>query len=119
MNLSLSSKLVIINGHGQIDYPLALKREALKTTLQCECLFFSANPKAKNQPYFLICEASTYCTRDNTTQPNILGIFQNKPETHVATFSFPVPITAAQEKLDIKIVDYLGTQENLSCIGVV
>ena len=45
-------------------------------------------------------------------------MFQNKPETNIASFHYTVPITVPQEKLEIQIVDYHGKQQDLTCIGV-
>ena len=49
---------------------------------------------------------------------NILGMFQNKPLANIASFHYNVPITVPQEKLEIKIVDLHGKQQDLTCMGV-
>ena len=118
MELCLSTNVIIKNGLGELDYPPALKREALKSNIQCECLYFGANIRAKNEPYFITCSGSTYRSPDGQMKENILGIFQNKPQTNIASFHYNVPITVPQEKLEIKIVDLHGKQQDLTCMGV-
>ena len=51
-------------------------------------------------------------------KPNILGMFLNKKDAHIVSFRHAVPITVPQEKLEVRIVDYHGNQQDLSCIGV-
>ena len=118
MDLCLSTNLIIKRGLGELEYPQALKREALKSNIQCECLYLMENPKAKNEPYFITCSGSTYRTQDGTLKPNILGMFQNKKDANIVSFPYAVPITVPQEKLEVRIVDYHGKQQELSCMGV-
>ena len=118
MNLCLSTNLVIKRGLGELEYPPALKSEALKSSIQCDSLYMGVNPKAKNEPYFLTCSGSTYWAKDGKIKNNILGMFMNKKKANVVSFSHGVPVTVPQEKLEVKIVDLTGKQQDLSCIGV-
>ena len=118
MDLTVSANLIIKRGLGELEYPPALKREVLKSNIQCQYLYFSVNKSAKNEPYFLICSGSKYQAQDGRLKNNVLGMFQNKPETNIASFHYTVPITVPQEKLEIQIVDYHGKQQDLTCMGV-
>ena len=118
MDLCISTSLIIKKGLGELEYPQALKREPLKSNIQCECLYLTDNAKAKNEPYFITCSASTYRTQDNGLKANILGMFQNKPQANIVSFTYSAPITVPQEKLEVRIVDYHGKQQDLTCIGV-
>ena len=118
MNLCLSTNLIFKKGLGELEYPPALKSEALKSTIQCEALYFATNPKAKNEPYFVTCSGSAYRTQDGEVKSNILGMFLNKKKANTVSFQNAVPITIPQVKMELKIVDFHGKQQDLSCIGV-
>ena len=118
MDLIVTSKLLITDGHAFLPFPPVLKREALNVTLLCQSLCFMKNEEALDEPFFLVCSGSTHCTRDNQIKKNVLGMFQNSKDPHIATFSHPVPLTYPQENLEIEIVDYHDKRQLLAATAV-
>ena len=78
MNLSFSIPVFIKKGLGELHYPVALRSAPLKSYISCESIYFSANPDANDEPWFITCSGSFYHTQENQAKPNILAMFQNK-----------------------------------------
>ena len=118
MDLTVTSKLLINNGHALLPFPPVLKQEALEASLLCQSICFMANEEALDEPFFLVCSGSTHCTRNNKTKKNVLGMFQNSKKAHIVNFAHPVPLTYPQENLEIEIVDYKDKRQLLAATAV-
>lgn len=118
MDLRVTSKLLIVDGHALLPFPPVLKRDALKATIQCHSLCFEKNAKALNEPFFLICSSSTHRAPNNSIINNVLGMFQNEVEANRVTFDHSVPLTYPQDHMEIEIVDYHGKRQAVGAMGV-
>ena len=81
MNLNTSTAVNIQNGVGELEFPQALKRDLLMSTIYCQSLYFSGNTSASNKGLFVVCDGSYYITRNGVAKKNILAMFQNKTAT--------------------------------------
>ena len=118
MNLIVSMPLFIKKGVGALKFPEAFKRAPQQVHIGCDSMYFSPNPKAKNEPLFLVCSGSFYYNCNHEVQPNILGMFVNKQSTNIVKFSKVYTITSAQESLEIEIVDFDNNRKDVSCFAV-
>ena len=87
MNLTVSMPLFIKNGVGALKFPEAFKRAPQQVHIGCDSMYFSPNPKAKNEPCFLVCSGSFYYNCDHEVKPNISGMFVHKQFTNIVKFS--------------------------------
>ena len=118
MELNISIPVNIVKGFGELEFPKALKREPLLSTIQCQNLFFGSNSAAKNEPFMLICSGSQYWTQNQKMKNNVLAMFQNSKNPNTISFDYhPLPITSPQDKLVLEIVDFHGIRQNVSCLG--
>ena len=118
MNLNTSTMVSIKNGVGELEFPHALKRDLLTSTIHCQSLYINANPTAKNEGLFIVCDCSYYITQNGTTKKNILAMFQNKKAANIVYFSnHRVPITTPQDRLKIEVVDAEGVCQKVSALA--
>ena len=118
MDFKVTSKLLIVKGHAQLPFPPVLKRGALNAHIQCHSLWFNENLNAGDEPFFVVCSGSTSFTQNNQIVRNVLGMFQNKKLSNIATFDFAIPLTTPQENLEIEIVDFHDKRQDLGAVAV-
>ena len=119
MDLNVSIPIEISNGFAEFQFPEALKREPLTSTIQCDSLFFKKNRQANNECLFLVCSGSSYYTQGRELKNNILAMFQNKKSLHRISFSETrLPITLPQENLKLEVIDEHGKRQDVSCHAV-
>ena len=119
MNLNTSTMVSIANGVGELEFPHALKRDLLMSTIQCQSLYIDANPAAKNEGFFIVCDCSYYITQNGMAKKNILAMFQNKKSVNIVYFpTHRVPITTPQDRLKIEIVNGAGDCQKGSALAV-
>ena len=118
MNLNVSLQVFIKEGLGELQFPEVFKRSPLQVHIGCDSMWFIANPTGHNELCFIICCGSFYYTRNREQRPNILGMFQNKTTANMVNFLNKIPITSAQETLEIEIVDFHNKRLNISALAV-
>ena len=119
MNLNTSTAVAIQNGVGELEFPKALKRDLLISTIYCQSLYFNGNTSASNEGLFVVCDGSYYITRNGVAKKNILAMFQNKATTNIVHFSdHRLPINVPQDRLTIEIVDHKGVRQQISAQAV-
>ena len=119
MNLNTTTAVTIQNGVGELEFPQALKRDLLMSTIYCQSLYFSDNSSATNEGLFIICDGSYYITHNGVAKTNILAMFQNKTNANIIHFSdHRLPITVPQDRLKIEIVDCKGVTQKVSALAV-
>ena len=120
MNLNIATSVTIQDGVGEFDFPQALKRDLLTSTIYCQSLYLKANTSADNEGLFFVCDGSYYITRNGGVEKNVLAMFQNKPATNTINFyDHKLPITSPQDKLRVEIVDCQGVTQKVSGLAVV
>ena len=75
MNLNTSTMVSIANGVGELEFPHALKRDLLMSTIQCQSLYIDANSTAKNEGLFIVCDCSYYLTQNGMANNKIQVAF--------------------------------------------
>ena len=119
MNLNTSSIVKIREGVGELEFPQALKRDLLTTSIYCQSLHFSENYLAVNEGFFVVCDASYFIKSNGEVSKNILAMFQNKATTNTLHFSeHRYGITTPQERLQIEIVNTHGERQKVSALAV-
>ena len=93
MNLNTSTMVSIANGVGELEFPHALKRDLLMSTIQCQSLYIDANPAAKNEGLLIVCDCSYYITQNGMAKKNILAMFQNKKSVNIVYFPNHITLT--------------------------
>ena len=118
MNLNTSTMVSIANGIGELEFPHALKRDLLTSTIHCQSLHINANPAAKNEGLFIVCDGSYYITQNGVPKKNILAMFQNKKAVNMVYFpNHRMPITTPQDRLKIEVVDAEGVCQKVSALA--
>ena len=56
MNINTSTAVTIQNGVGELEFPKALKRDLLMSTIYCQSLYFNGNTSASNEGLFVVCD---------------------------------------------------------------
>ena len=118
MNLNLSTAISIEDGIGELEFPQALKRDLLMSTIHCRNIYFPANPSAKNEGFFIVCDGSYHITQSGVERKNILAAFQNKRKANI--ISFPdqkLHIVAPKDRLRIEIVNSKGELQKVSALA--
>ena len=65
MNLNVSLQVFIKEGVGELQFPEVFKRSPLQVHIGCDSMWLNENPKAHNEPCFIICSGSFYYTRNH------------------------------------------------------
>ena len=86
MNLNVFTAISIEDGIGKLEFPQALKRDLLMSTIHCQNIYFPANPSAKNEVFFIVCDGSYHITQSGVERKNILAAFQNKRTANIISF---------------------------------
>ena len=119
MDLNASICLEIEDGIGEINFPDALKRDALASTICCHSLYLKKNFSAANEAFFITSNCSYHLSKNQVMKANILAMFENKRRGDFISFNnLKVPITLPQETLQFKIVNCYGTQIYVSALAL-
>ena len=120
MNLITSTPVYRMEGLGEIEFPKALKRDLLTSTIHCQSLYFTESYEAINEGYYVVWDCSYYLTQNGTVRKNVLALFQNRPAANVVHFyDNKVPLVSPQEKMNIEIIDYHGDRQDVSALAVI
>ena len=68
MNLNTSILVIIKNGVGELQFPQALKRDLLMSTISCKSLFIEVNESATNKGFLIVCDASFYIDQNGVVK---------------------------------------------------
>ena len=118
MNLNTSILVIIKNGIGELQFPQALKRDLLMSTISCKSLFIEVNESATNKGFLIVCDASFYMDQNGLMKKNILGMFQHRAKVKNIYFhDHKLPITTPQDRLKIEIVDSEGVLQDVSALA--
>ena len=119
MNLNTSTAVQITNGVGELEFPQALKRDLLMSTICFISLYLNGNTSATNGGLFVVCDGSYYITQNGTTKKNVLAMFQNKSNGDVIHFSdHRLALNVPKDSLTIEIVNFEGSLQQMSALAV-
>ena len=119
MNLNTSTAVQITNGVGELEFPQALKRDLLMSTICFISLYLNGNTSATNGGLFVVCDGSYYITQNGTTKKNVLAMFQNKSNGDIIHFSdHRLALNVPQDRLTIEIVNFEGSLQQVSALAV-
>ena len=119
MNLNTSTAVQIQNGIGELEFPQALKRDLLTSTIRCLALHLSRNTPTSSEGLFVVCDGSYYITQNGVAKKNVLAMFENKISSNVTQFfDHRLPLNVPQDRLTIEIVNYDGVVQKVSALAV-
>ena len=119
MNLTTSTAVNILQGVGELEFPQALKRDLLMSSIYCQSLYLSGDPSATNDGLLLVCNGSYYITQNGTAKQNVLALFHNQAKSLIIHFTdHKFTINMPQYRLTIEIVNHLGTRQDISALTV-
>ena len=119
MELKTSVVVKVIDGRGTIELPEALKRDPLRSHIQCVSVCLKPDKEAKSTPVFIVCGASYHMTKSREMKRNVLGMFSNSPTGGCTHFhNGAMPITLPQETFEIEIVNDAGERKEVTAAVV-
>ena len=77
----------ILRGVGELEFPQALKRDLLMSSIYCQSLYLSENSSATDEGLLLVCNGSYYITQNGMAKQNVLALFHNQAKSHITHFT--------------------------------